>query len=335
MLKALKPLNLRVVLAAVAATMMLAIAAQTAGAVNVHLRVEGATTTHFSGDINTAARSVPSGIDQPNCRADGNPSAFATANTVTAVADAVGDANVGTSGTFYGWGTLLCSVNGEAPTDKSGGWLVRINQQDSTSPNGYVLSTDPLSDNDSVVLFFSPAYGHYTSSLELRLPAQAKPGQSVTGYVDAFDTSTDAKSLGTDVAVSGGGASATSGADGSFQITFPTAGKYLVTANKSGAIRGSQWVTVTEDAVAPPVKPITQKEINKQRRIAARAKCRANNKKDSDELTSCLRVANQLGRTLTAKEKRIAAREKCVRIYPQRGSKSRVACVRDANEIGR
>lgn len=334
MLKALRPLNFRVALVAFAAITVLAIAASTATAASVHLRVEGATKTYFSGDVTTNARSVPSGVDQPFCRADGNPSSFATANTITALADAIGDAKVGTSGTFYGWGTLLCSVDGEAPADKNGGWLVRINQQDSTSPNGYVTATDPLSDNDSVVLFFSPEYGHYSSSLELRVPAQARPGQAVTGYVDSFDASTDVKSIGVGAAISGGGANATSGADGSFQITFPTEGKFLVTASKSGAIRGSQWVTVAADAVPPTVRPISQKEINKQRRIAARAKCRATDSSDA-VLKECIRNANQLGRTLTAKEKRIAAREKCVKTYPLRGSKSRVACVREANRIGR
>lgn len=330
------PLNLRAALVALAAIAMFAISATSASAVNVHLRIEGQTTTHFSGDVTTAARSVPGNPNNPNCAADEIPAVFATPNAITAAADALGDSAIGTTGTFYGWGTMLCRVNSEAPADKSGGWLVRINQQDSTAPNGYVTATDPLSNNDSVVLFFSPSYGFYTSSLELRLPASAKPGQPVTGYVDSYDTSTDAKSAGSGVAVTGGGASASSGTDGSFQLTFPAEGKYLIAANKSGAIRGSQWVTVAAEAAAPPVKPVTQKEVNKQRRIAARAKCRASNKdRTSDDYKRCIRVANQLGHTKTAKQKRIEARERCVHLYPMRRSASRVTCVREANAIGR
>lgn len=336
MSKALKPLNLRAALVALAAIAMLALSAGVASAVTVHLRVEGQTTTYFSGDVNTSARSVPGNPNTSFCPSDENPAVFATPNTITAAADALGDAAIGTTGTHYNWGTMLCRVQAEAPTDKSGGWLVRINQQDSTSPNTYVTATDPLSNNDSVVLFFSPAYGFYTSSLELRLPATAKPGEAVTGYVDSFDTGTDVKSAGSGATVQGGGASASSGTDGSFQITFPASGKYLVTADKSGAIRGSQWVTVAADAPAVPVKPVTQKEINKQRRIAARAKCRASSgSTSSDAYKDCMRAANQLGHTKTAKLKRIEARERCVKLYPVKGSTSRVACVRDANRIGR
>ncbi|MFT4048683.1 MAG: carboxypeptidase-like regulatory domain-containing protein [Solirubrobacterales bacterium] len=336
MSKALRPLHLRVALIAIAAITMLALAASTAAAVNVHLRIEGQSKTYFSGDVDTTAGSVAAAADQPNCRSNGTASVFANPNTITAAAAALGGDKVGTSGTFYSWGTLVCNVDGEASTDSNGGWLVRINQQDSTSPNGYVLATDPLSNNDSVVLFFSPSYGYYTASLELNLPATAKPGQTITGYVDSYNTADDTKSAGSGVSVTGGASSTTSASDGSFQITFPAAGRYLVSANKSGALRGSRWITIAEDANTTPVAPVTQKQINKQRRIAARAACRQNIKsRSSDEYKSCIRAANQLGRTLTAKQKRIAAREKCVKLYPNSGSGSRVKCIRDANRIGR
>lgn len=331
------PSRIHAALIALAVLIVSLVAVSSASAaVNVHLRVEGATTTHFSGDVTTDAGSVQGATDRPECRSNLTPATFATPNAITAAASAVGAANVTTSGTHYGWGTMLCSVNGEFPADANGGWLVRINQQDSTAPNGYVTATDPLSNGDSVVLYMSPAYGHFNASLELRLPATAKPGVPVTGYVDSFSTANDAKTPGSGVAISGGGASATSAADGSFQLTFPSEGKFLVAANKASAIRGSQWVTVDDGIEPVPVVPQTQKQINKQRRIAARAKCRQSKAADAKfDLRGCIRTANRIGRTPTALQRRVDARAKCVANYPQRGTTSRVRCIRAANRIGR
>ncbi len=327
------PLSLR---AALAAIVLIAAFAPSAWAANVNLRIEGSSLTHFNGDVTTEARSVPGGADRPECRSNETPANFKSPNTLTAVADALGDANMSSSGTYFDWGTIVCSVNGEFSPDNLGGWYVRINQQDSTAPNGYVLATDPLSNGDRVVLFYAPSFGVFTASLEVKLPAEVKPNEPVTGYVDSYSTSTDAKSPAAGASISGGGATASSGADGSFQITFPTAGKYLVRAEKASAIRGSQWVTVAESANPNPVKPTTQKEINKQRRIAARAKCRAEIKDtDSVRFAECIRIANHLGRTLTAKEKRVAARTRCVKLYPVKNNPSRLKCVRAANKIGR
>jgi hypothetical protein len=212
---------------------------------------------------------------------------------------------------------------------------VRINQQDSTAPNGYVTAADPITDGSSVLVFLSPAYGHFTSSLELRLPTTAKPGVPVNGFVDSFNTGTDAKSAGSGAAVSGGGASATSGSDGAFSITFPNAGKFLVSANANGAVRGSQWVAVTADAPATPVLPLTQKQINRQRRSVARARCKQQiPSKRGNQWIECIRTANQLGRKISKKDKRIAARLRCRINYPQPSS-SRVNCMRDANALGK
>lgn len=336
MRKALTPFRTRVALLALAAFMtVLSLGAANANAINVQLRVEGATKTLFSGPVATNARSVPGATDRPECRANTTPAAFASPNTFTAIADAVGDSNIASSGTYYGWGTMLCAVYGEFPADTLGGWFVRINQQDSTAPNGYVTAADPLTEGSSVVAFLSPAYGAFTSSLELRLPATAKPGVPVSGFVDSFNTGTDAKSPGSGAAVSGGGASATAGADGGFSITFPTEGKFLVNANASSAVRGSQWVTVAADAPALPVKQVTQKEINQKRRSVARANCRKSfPSRKGDEYVECVRTANNLGRKLSKKEKRIAARLRCRINYPQPGS-SRVKCMRDANALGK
>ncbi|MGK2878855.1 MAG: hypothetical protein ACSLFF_09835 [Solirubrobacterales bacterium] len=334
--KALTPFRSRVALIALAAVLTLAaFGATTASAITVNVRVEGATKTQFSGSVTTNARAVPGGTDRPECRANGTAPDFASPNSFTAIADALGDANIATSGAFYGWGTLLCAVNGEYPADTLGGWLVRINQQDSTAPNGYVTATDPLTDGANVLVFLSPAYGHYSSSLELRLPTTARPGVPVSGFVDSFNTSTDAKSPGSGAAVAGGGAGATAAADGGFAITFPSEGRFLVNAAAGGAVRGSQWVTVAADAPAVPVKPVTQKEINQKRRSVARANCRESfPSKKGDDYIECIRTANQLGRKLSKKDKRIAARLRCRINYPQQSS-SRVDCMRGANAIGR
>ncbi|MGH2959726.1 MAG: hypothetical protein ACRDKE_08980, partial [Solirubrobacterales bacterium] len=175
----------------------------------------------------------------------------------------------------------------------------------------------------------------YTSSLELRLPATAKPGVPVGGFVDSFSTSTDVKTPGSGAAVSGGGANATTGTDGGFAITFPSEGKFLVNATSPNAVRGSQWVTVAADAPAVPVKQVTQKEINQKRRSVARANCRKEiPSKKGDEYVQCIRTANNLGRTVSKKEKRIAARLRCRINYPQPSS-SRVSCMRDANALGK
>jgi hypothetical protein len=169
----------------------------------------------------------------------------------------------------------------------------------------------------------------------LNLPTTAKTGQAVSGFVDSFDTSTDAKSAGAGAGVSGGGGSATAGSDGSFQIVFPTAGKYLVSATRAKSVRGSQWVTVSDEAKPVPVAPVTEKQINQKRRAGARANCRAvHPSKSGPDYIACIRTANALGHTVTKKDKRIAARAKCVHNYPQ-PSDSRTRCIRDANALGR
>jgi hypothetical protein len=328
--------TLRGLTAAFAAALLLMLWATAAGATTVHLRVEGASATHFSGDVDTSPGDVPGAPDRPACRSNTTPATFSSANPITAVRDALGAGKVTTSGTFYNWGTMLCSVDGEFPADVNGGWLVRINQQDTTAPGGYVTATNPLSDGDSVVLFLSPAWGFYSSSLELHLPAEARPGEPVTGWVDSFSMATDAKSPAASVNVSGGGASAQTGVDGSFRIAFPATGRYLVTAGAAGAVRGSQWVTVNPAAQPKPVVPPTQAQIDRRRRIAARANCRARAVDSSGfDLRGCIRTANQLGRKLTAKQRRVNARARCVANFPARGTASRVRCVRAANQIGR
>jgi hypothetical protein len=330
------PLKLRLLsLVAVALAMFVFGAASAIAApATVKLRIEGATGTQFNGTVTTSGASVPGGEDRPACRANASALPFSSPNALTAAVDALGAADVATSGTFWNFGTMLCAVNGEFPADANGGWLIRINQQDATAPNGYVTATDPLSTGDSVLFFLSPAWGHFGTSLELRLPAEARPGEPVTGFVDSYDVATDAKSAGSGASISGGGVSTSSGTDGSFQLSFSAPGRHLVTATKSGAVRGSQWVTVDQAAEPKPLPQLSQAQIDKQRRVAARANCRAGIAKAGAELRRCIRTANRLGRTPTPKQRRVDARAACVKKYPVRGTRSRVRCVRAANRIG-
>ncbi|MGH2960550.1 MAG: hypothetical protein ACRDKE_13160, partial [Solirubrobacterales bacterium] len=99
------PFQARVALIALAAILTLAaFGSATASAITVNLRIEGATKTQFSGTVTTSARNVPGGTDRPECRSNGTEANFATPNGLTAAADALGDANVASSGTYYGWG---------------------------------------------------------------------------------------------------------------------------------------------------------------------------------------------------------------------------------------
>lgn len=239
-------------LAATSVVLLFAVFSASASAINVNLRVEGATTTHFNGTVNTSARSVPGGTDDVNCRANSTAADFTEPNGLTAIADALGAA-VTTSGTHYGWGVLLCSVNGEAPATLDEGWLIRINNKNATAPGGYVTATTPISEGDSVLFYMSPEFTTFSSSLDLKLPATASPGQPVTAIVDAVSHSDDSRSAADGVTLSGGGASATTGAAGSASLTFPSSGKFLVTATKSGAVRGSAWITIDPATPATPI----------------------------------------------------------------------------------
>lgn len=237
--------------------MLLAVFAASASAINVKLRIEGDTTTQFNGAVSTGPRSVAGGVDSPNCRANGTPNDFTEPNALTAAADALGSA-VTTSGTFYGWGTLLCSVNGETVPSTLAGWLIRINNKNNTAPGGFVTATTKLEEGDSVLFYMSPEFTTFGSSLEIKAPANAAPGQPITVLVDEYEHSGDTKSAASGVSVKAGGSSTTTAVDGSATLTFPASGKFLITATKSGAVRGSAWITVDPATPASPIVRINR-----------------------------------------------------------------------------
>lgn len=263
---------------AITLVVLLAALAASASAINVKLRIEGSTTTQFNGSVNTGPRSVAGGVDSPNCRANGTPNDFTEPNALTAAADALGSA-ITTSGTHYGWGTLLCSVNGETVPSVLAGWLIRINNKNNTAPGGFVTATTKLEEGDSVLFYMSPEFTTFGSSLDIKAPANAAPGQPITVLVDEYEHSGDTKSAGSGASVTAGGTTTTTAADGSATLSFPTSGKFLITATKSGAVRGSAWITVDP---ATPASPIV--------RINRFVKCNRVYRKRTKKHKRCIRI---------------------------------------------
>ncbi|MGH2906508.1 MAG: hypothetical protein ACRDKI_07025 [Solirubrobacterales bacterium] len=252
--------------------------AASASATNVNLRVEGTAGTFFSGPVSTNGGSVPG--DPANgayCHSNTTPNVYGAANGLTAVVAALGAANVTTSGTNYSWGVQLCSINGEG-TPASGGWLTKINNKSASLPAGFASATDPLSEGDTILFYRITSYVGTDASLDLKLPANVPPGQSIATQVNEWADSNDAKSAPSGVTVSGGGATATTDSNGQANLVFPASGKFLVTAEKSGKIRGSAYVTVDPAAPAPIV------HINRF------VKCNKTYKKSSRMHRRCVRI---------------------------------------------
>lgn len=271
----------RLSFAALCALIVTLALAATASAVTVNLRVEGPSETLFNGPVTTGPRAVAAedlpGANVNFCDADGagdQSAANATGNT--AIADS--GLSYGTSGTRYGFGTAMCRI-GAVGTTASDSWTVKINNK----TGGFANSGDtPLADGDTVLWYFGP--WTIADSLDLVLPATVGVGQTLTGRVDSWDNATDVQSPAAGAIVSGGGASATSGADGTFSLSFATAGSYLVTAVKGASVRGSARVTVTDQpAELPQIAPL--KPVNRF------ARCGKLYGKDSPKHRRCIKVA--------------------------------------------
>jgi hypothetical protein len=245
MSKATMPGSLRKLTFALALTLSIALFASTAQAAVVKLRVEGAKRTHFNGVVKTDGGWVPGGVDNPTgCRANSTPASFTKPNPLTALVAALGAKKVASSGTQFDWGTMLCSVAGEAPKDAAGGWLVRINQQDSTRKQGYATATDELKSGDSVLFYLSPSFGHFTAALELTGPKTVRAGSRAKLRVASYATANDAKTWANGARVSGAGASGKTAANGRVTLRFKRPGRKLIRATAGGAVRGTTWIIV-------------------------------------------------------------------------------------------
>lgn len=329
MSKALMPFNLRTLLALSAVLLASLMIAGSAAAATVNMRIESLTGTMFNGQVTTTGGNVHTTASS-TCENDASPDVnHSTPNSLTALAGWASANNVAHNTQFDG--TFLCRV-GDVIGGATEYWLVKINNK--TKAGGdYLNGSTMIKDGDSVLWYFTDDYSKKT--LDVTLPATVQVGTAASGSVAAYDGADDSKSNVAGAAVNAEGASSTTAPDGSFQIVFPTAGRFLVQVTKAGMIRTSTWVTVTEQAAPVPPPAKTQAQLNKERRVAARAKCRADKSATRSERKACVRAANRIGRTLTPKQKRIAARASCARKYPTRGTRSRVRCVRAANRIGR
>lgn len=255
-----------------------ALTAVSAFAVNVNLRVEGTSGTFINGPVDAQPGIVPGGTPTAYCAGDGQAQTFATPNTLTALVTAFGASNIGTSG-LGTYGVQLCRINDE-DTPSSGGWLVKINNK--TQDNGnYNTASTVLKANDQVLVFRTTSWGEFSTSLDLKLPANAAPGQAINAVVDAYDNNDDSKTAPAGVAVSGGGASATTDASGNATLTFANSGKYLITAAKSGSVRGSAWITVDPATPAPP---------QVKRKVNRFVKCNSTYRKGTKKHRRCVRI---------------------------------------------
>jgi hypothetical protein len=252
----------------------LATTAQASTNANVHLRVEAPTETLYNGSVNTGPRTVAGGVDTPACRANGQGHAYPSANPLTAIQDAFGVGGYKTSGTYYSFGTLLCSVGGVSGTFNDY-WFFKINNNAHPQPAGYASGETELNDGDDVVAYFDLAAEANTHTLDLKIPPTASPGQTVTGTVNAYDNSTDEKTTPAGVAVIGDSVSATTNSNGQFTFAIPKSGKFLLGATLAHAIRASAWISI--DPATPAAKPANRfvacKHKYKSKRSAKYKRC--------------------------------------------------------------
>lgn len=244
---------------AIASVMLAALFALTAvaHATSVKLRVETPNETFFNGVVDTGPRSVDT--LSGNCDGSASSVPISKPTTITALADWVTGAAASAPlfATGYG-GSYVCRLGQYAEDFPNGSWLLKINNLDSPPPVGFVTAGDQLAEGDSVLVYYSA--GNPGSTLDLRLPVSAKPGEVVAGTVNSWTNfSGDVNTFAAGVTISGGGATATSGADGTFSVTFPSSGHFLVTAAIPGSVRGSAWITIDPLAVQqPPPVPINR-----------------------------------------------------------------------------
>ncbi|MBI4897923.1 MAG: hypothetical protein HY827_06110 [Actinobacteria bacterium] len=252
-----------------------AVITASAGAAQVNIRVEGATATRANAAINTGPRSVSTA--NSSCVADGGGAAATNPTAITAAADWADSA--GAAALFGFGGSYLCGLAGEIG-GASSYWLMKINNKTQNPPGTYLDGSTKLTDGDTVLWYFTDDYAKPT--LDVVAAQTVGVGQTLSGRVDSWDGATDSVSAAAGVSVTGGGASATTGADGLFSVSFTAPGKFMLSATKTGAIRGSLPVTVT--AAPQPVVPVPPVRTN---RFAA---CAGKHRKGSAGFRRCVRA---------------------------------------------
>jgi hypothetical protein len=151
--------------------------------------------------------------------------------------------------------TILGETHDNTPDDF---WAEWIGGSTGYAPGALGVCDDVLKEGDEVLMyatrFVTPAT-HFPLDLE-GLPAAVEAGKPVTVTVVAYETQDFMTVTRTPVAgatVSGGGASAVTGADGTAVLTFAQPGEAVVRASKTGSVISTgERVTVTPPGVAPP-----------------------------------------------------------------------------------
>ena len=163
--------------------------------------------------------------------------------------------------------TFTSTILGESHTfDDSDYWAEWIDRG-----QGYKLGSgvcnDTLGQGDEVLMLVDrtpgPSFAPTVYPLDIEgLPASTRPGQAVTVTVVEYYAPTGAVGEGQrrvveGATVAGGGASATSGADGMATLRFPRAGAFAVKATKApGAPSATEPIRVSEDAPIQPSPPV-------------------------------------------------------------------------------
>jgi hypothetical protein len=217
-------------LAALAAAALLAAPAHAA---NVTVRVEGATQTLVPRTPVTTT-TTPAGKDGKNCSGT---SALGALDTATA-----GDWSGTYFDSFSSW--FVETIKGEThASNEAGYWALWINNVHSDLG----LCGAETQEGDEVLVVPDNA----GPLLELSgLPATVAPGQAVTlrvtehGFVTNPDFSTTTSSQPADGAtVTYGGSAATTGADGTVQVSFGSSGPVTVQASQAGHVRSVAALT--------------------------------------------------------------------------------------------
>ena len=218
---------------ALAALLAASLLAAPAHAANVTVRVEGAAQTLLPRTP-TATTTTPAGKDGKNCSGT---SALGALDTATA-----GDWSGTYFDSFSSW--FVETIKGEThASGEAGFWALWINNVHSDLG----LCGAETQEGDDVLLVPDNA----GPLLELSgLPATVAPGQAVTlrvtehGFVTNPDFSTTTSSQpAAGATVTYGGSAATTGADGTVQVSFGAGGPVTVQATQAGHVRSLAALT--------------------------------------------------------------------------------------------
>lgn len=288
---------------------LLGMSATSAHAVDVNVRIETPDETLYNGPISTGPRNLISEDLLPGtvnyCDSDDPigppdwapvtiPSGGATPNSaVHDVAENLG-ITYGTSGDRYGFGIAMCRIGSYGSIDNVRTWSVKINNKSQVGGN-YVNGDTPLSAGDDILWYLGGPNVTRTTSLKLpaSVPAQGVVSGQLTIYKNGSDT-TVATVIG--AKVEGGGATANVRTDGSFSITFPEPGTYLVSATAPNAARSSALINVSE-----PLTPAQKASLVKQRLARCRAKYRSKRGASRATKRSNLRKYRRCARVVKSK----------------------------------